>query len=160
LSDGLRQPDEHNPQGYFEYEPVKKLAQDSTWLEAARGRALKVVYPLLKHLPPHLEYRVLFMQRDLLEVFESQRQMLLARHHDAGNQDRERLIRAFSSDIRNVRRWLAQQRNFKVLEVPYSKVVHEPGTWAHQIAEFLDGGWDESAMARIADTSLYHHRRQ
>ena len=32
LSDGLREADEDNPRGYFEFERVKKLRSDSKWL--------------------------------------------------------------------------------------------------------------------------------
>ena len=32
LSDALREPDEDNPRGYLEFEPVKNLLKDSTWL--------------------------------------------------------------------------------------------------------------------------------
>ena len=32
LQDGVRAPDEDNPRGYFEYEPVKRLARDRTWV--------------------------------------------------------------------------------------------------------------------------------
>jgi hypothetical protein len=71
LTDGHRPPDEHNPGGYFEYDPVKRLAEDASWLEAARGRAVKVIYRLLAHLPAQLDYRVVFMERDMGEVFES-----------------------------------------------------------------------------------------
>ena len=52
------------------------LAQDSSWLEEARGKAVKIIYRLLPHLPPHLDYRVLFMERDLNEVYDSQQDML------------------------------------------------------------------------------------
>ena len=65
LTDGHRTADRHNPHGYFEDDRVKRLAQDSSWLDEAQGRAVKVIYRLLPHLPPHLQYRVLFMNRDL-----------------------------------------------------------------------------------------------
>ena len=56
LTDGHRPPDEHNPGGYFEYDPVKRLAEDASWLEAARGRAVKVIYRLLAHLPNSYQF--------------------------------------------------------------------------------------------------------
>ena len=51
VSDGLRAADEDNPRGYFEFEPVKNLLKDSKWLFEARGRAIKIVVPLLGALP-------------------------------------------------------------------------------------------------------------
>jgi tetratricopeptide (TPR) repeat protein len=47
LSDELRQPDEDNPRGYLEFEPVKNLQKDSTWLFEERGKVVKIVAPLL-----------------------------------------------------------------------------------------------------------------
>ena len=51
LTDGQRAADEDNPRGYHEYEPATRLAEDSAWIAAARGRAVKIVLPLLPHLP-------------------------------------------------------------------------------------------------------------
>ena len=51
LTDGLRKPDEDNPNGYYEYEAVKSTHQDDNWLSQARGKAVKMVYRLLYDLP-------------------------------------------------------------------------------------------------------------
>jgi len=51
LSDGARQADEDNPHGYFEFEPVKQLLKNSQWLFEARGKAVKIVAPLIGALP-------------------------------------------------------------------------------------------------------------
>src|SRR5579871_4712916 len=56
LADFRRPADEHNPRGYFEDERVRRLGQDSSWIDEARGRAVKVIYRLLRYLPSHLEY--------------------------------------------------------------------------------------------------------
>src|SRR6185312_9405208 len=42
MSDGLREADEDNPRGYLEYEPVKNLLKDASWLGEGRGKALKI----------------------------------------------------------------------------------------------------------------------
>ena len=65
LSDGLREADEDNPRGYLEFEPVKNLLKDSTWLFEGRGKAIKIVAPLLAALPPGLACRVILSERDL-----------------------------------------------------------------------------------------------
>src|ERR1700726_4979370 len=81
LTDGHRPADHHNPRGYFEDVRARKLAHDSSWIEEARGKAVKIIYRLLPNLPPHLDYRVLFMERDLEEVFDSQQDMLRSAQH-------------------------------------------------------------------------------
>ena len=58
LTDKLREADEDNPKGYFELEAVKAMFRDQSWLTEARGKALKVVVPLVCNLPPGCNYRV------------------------------------------------------------------------------------------------------
>jgi len=43
LIDDLRPPDADNPNGYWEYEPVKRLQQDNSWIPKAEDKAVKVV---------------------------------------------------------------------------------------------------------------------
>src|SRR5947208_15012411 len=79
LTDGLRQPDEDNPRGYFEFEPVKQIRRDTAWLQLAVGKAVKMVHLLLPELPldQNHRYRVIMMRRDLSDVLASQNKMLM-----------------------------------------------------------------------------------
>jgi len=159
LTDAQRPPDAHNPHGYFEYAPVKRLAlgDAASWMDSARGQAVKVIYRLLLHLPPRMSYRIIFMERDLEEVFASQRDMLRAQGDAAASQEAARLIPAFAAELRAVRDWLARQPNMPVLAVPYAEVVRHPLNWSHEVAQFLGAGLDEAAMAAAVDPSLYRH---
>ena len=78
LTDYQRKPDESNPRGYFEFEPVKRLRADRSWLDQAHGRAIKVIHLLLRELPTDgiYNYRVILMKRSIKEVLASQRVML------------------------------------------------------------------------------------
>ncbi|MEO7319953.1 MAG: hypothetical protein ABIZ56_13265 [Chthoniobacteraceae bacterium] len=51
LTDALRVPDESNPRGYFEFDAVKRLRSDNSWLDLARCHAVKIIYLLLRELP-------------------------------------------------------------------------------------------------------------
>ena len=75
FTDRVRSADESNPRGYFEFEPVKRLRTDRSWLPQARGHAIKIIHLLLRELPldGSLVYRIVFMQRPLEEVLASQR---------------------------------------------------------------------------------------
>jgi hypothetical protein len=156
LTDARRLADAHNPRGYFEYDPVKRLAADSSWVNSARGRAVKIIYRLLRHLPADTAYRVLFLERDVVEVFESQQEMLRSRNDPAALQDRERILSALTEELAKVKAWLARQANMLVLTVPYAEVVNHPLERAREISRFLDG-LDESAMAAAVDPALYRH---
>ena len=157
VTDRRRAADPHNPRGYFEDERVKRLREDSTWIAEACGKAVKIIYKLLPHLPPRLDYRILFMERDLDEVYASQRDMLEARGDSAASQDRA-IIRALSTELDAARAWLDGQSNIRWLAVPYAGLLNSPVIWAGKINEFLDGGLDESAMASAVDPALYRHR--
>lgn len=63
VTDRLRTADDDNPNGYYEFEPVKKTRDDPSWLPDARGKVVKMVYSLLRDLPADFKYRVVFMRR-------------------------------------------------------------------------------------------------
>ena len=52
LTDGVRAADEDNPRGYFEYERATRPTQDARWVAQARGKAVKLVLPLVPFLRP------------------------------------------------------------------------------------------------------------
>jgi len=160
LTDNIRKPDAHNPHGYYEYEPVKRLATDSSWMESARGKAVKIIYPLLCHLPPGFKYRVIFMDRDLAEVFDSQREMLIARGDPTAAQHETRIIRTLAHEVHAIKEWLAARPSTTMLTVPYAELVSDPSKWSAQVARFLSGSLNEDAMALIADPVLYRHQRR
>ena len=78
LTDELRAADEDNPKGYYEFERVKQMDKgDVAWVAEARGKAVKVISALLKHLPADEQYRVIFIRRNIDEILASQRKMLI-----------------------------------------------------------------------------------
>ena len=159
LTDGVRGPDTHNPHGYFEYEPVKRLAEDSSWMENARGKSLKVIYRHLRLVPAGIPYRVVLMRRDLDEVFESQRDMLRTRGDSAADQSGDRLIQALAAELERTKDWLRRQQNISVLEIQYARVIADPPGQAREVAYFLGDDLDVEAMANAVDPTLYRHRR-
>src|SRR5579864_8247467 len=76
VTDNVRTADTDNPRGYYEFEQVKTIKRDTSWLPATRGRAFKMVSQLLYDLPPSEAYRIIFMERDLEETLLSQEKML------------------------------------------------------------------------------------
>ncbi len=76
VSDDIRKADIDNPNGYYEFERVKKIKEDSSWLPDTVGRVFKMVSMLLFELPASFQYKVVFMERDLDEMMASQDRML------------------------------------------------------------------------------------
>jgi len=160
LTDGQRTADQHNPRGYFELEAVKHTRTDHSWLAQAEGKVVKVVHLLLSHLPADREYRVIFMQRDLLETVASQRAMLQEQRRPSATLADSRLAELFGKQLAEVRQWLSQNPNFQVLYLRHRDVIERPLTAAQQIASFLDGDLDTRRMAAAVEPSLYRQRRQ
>jgi hypothetical protein len=153
LVDGLRAPDEDNPRGYFEYERVKALPRDNAWLELARGRALKVVYPLLRFLPAGHAYRVLFMERAASEVIRSQNS-ILRRHGsvELASDDVAESARVLEAELCAVRAWLA---GHAVLSIPHRALFADPLPLLREVCAFLGLPDCSQLMAARIEPTLY-----
>lgn len=160
LSDNVRAPDEDNPRGYYEFEAVKQVDKDASWLDEAQGKAVKMVYRLLYSLPPDRTYRVIFMMRNLDEVIASQ-DVMLERHGKAdGSVEDARLAEMYRRQLQEVRAWLRDHPNFSVLYVEFRDVLDEPERVVRELNAFLDGRLDVAATMRVPDQSLYRQRRE
>jgi hypothetical protein len=158
LADEIRRPDENNPLGYFEFEPVKRLRQDSSWLGSAEGKAVKVVYLLLRHLPTTYTYRIILMRRPLPEVLASQRAMLQRSGRTGADVSDDRLAEIFRRQLAQLETWLQRQPHLAVLAVEYHDCLSQPASVARAVNQFLEGGLDERAMAAVVNPSLYRQR--
>jgi len=158
-TDRIRTGDKDNPRGYFELERVKELDKgaDRRWVGEYRGRAVKVISYLLRHLPESESYRVIFVERDLDEVLRSQGKMLQRRGETDGG-DEEKMKTTFSDHLGQVRIMLDRASRFKTLYVAHRDIVENPAGQAHSINTFLGGQLDVEAMAAAVDPALYRNR--
>lgn len=161
VTDGAREADIDNPKGYFEDDRVLKLAEadDKSWLRDARGRAVKIISYLVRHLPGENNYKVIFMLRDMEEVLASQAKML-ERRGEGNDTDDEQMRQLFESDLWRTRYFIKHNRNVEALEVGYRDVLDDPESQARRIAAFLGGQRDVEAMAAVVDPSLYRNRAE
>jgi hypothetical protein len=159
LIDLIRQPDEDNPRGYYEFEPVKQVADDSSWVPEARGKVVKMVYRLLSDLPAGYSYRVVFMRRNLEEVIASQDKMLSRQGKTDGGLTREQLLQAYRRELQRMDDWLQGRPNFSVLYVDHADVLNEPDRIARELNEFLGGNLNVEGMRAVPDPSLHRQKR-
>lgn len=157
LRDGRRSADMDNPNGYYEFEPVKRTREDSRWLAQARGKAVKMVYSLLYDLPTDRTYDVIFMRRDLSEILASQRRMLMNMEL-APTVDDDRMARLFTGEIIRFQKWIADSSHINCIEIVYNDVAAGHIEPLHQINSHLGNGLDVSAMSAVVDPSLYRNR--
>jgi hypothetical protein len=157
VTDHIRTADTDNPKGYYEYEMVKKIKKDATWLPATRGKVFKMISQLLYDLPPSETYRIIFMERDLDEVLVSQEKMLTR----LGRQPapREQIVRAYTVHLERLHEWLLRQRNIAVLRVSYNDLLERPHEQAERVRQFLGDKADIAGMVKKVDPSLYRNRK-
>ncbi len=153
--DGARRADVHNLRGYYEDRRVMSLAADHSWLAEADGMGLKVVSLLLYDLPSHLEYRVIFMRRDMEEILRSQDKMLADTAPEQVGAD---IRRHFEKHLEELAKWLPQQDHIQWMELEFRSVIEAPLEAAGRVAEFLQQELDLEAMAAVIEPSLYRQR--
>ena len=159
LTDNIRKSDQDNPKGYFEFEPVKKTKDDPSWVQAAAGKAVKMVYRLLYDLPHDYEYRVIFMDRNIAEIMVSQRTMLERTSQQGTDISEEKLTQLFEKDLEKIYQWVNQQGNFSMISIGYKDMVQEPLPQCRRVNDFLGNCLDIDKMASTVDASLYRNRR-
>ena len=160
VTDAIRAADEDNPNGYFEFEPVKKLAEgQDTWLKDAGGKLVKVISALLEQLPAEYPYRVIFMRRKMDEILASQKQMLVRSNKPTDTVSDEKLAEMYVRHLAKVDAWLKAQPNVAVLYVDYNAMLTSPQEHAEKVNDFLDEQLAVEKMVGVIDPSLYRQRK-
>lgn len=160
LTDGIRAPDEDNPFGYHEMDCVKHLGADDAWIGQAEGKAIKVVSPLLTHLPVTHVFKVIFMERPLVEILASQTVMLKRRGlmKDSGPPEAE-MQGHLEAHLRKIKVWLAGAEHITVRYQSYHDMLASTANQAREIAGFLSLPLDIEAMVNAVHPELYRQRR-
>jgi hypothetical protein len=156
--DNIRKPDQDNPAGYYEFEKVKKIKDDSTWLDSIYGKVVKMVSMLLYSLPSDKPYKVIFMKRDMTEILISQKIMLERKRAKDAKSDEE-MAGCFIKHLNEIEKWLGEQTNMNVLYVNYNDIVENPVKNARLVNEFLECNLNIEKMAEAVDKSLYRNRK-
>ena len=158
LTDNIRCADKDNPKGYYEYERVKEIEHDKTWLPLAEGKVVKMISALLAYLPDDHEYKVIFMRRKMEEILASQRKMLIRRGEDPDAVSDERIADVSRKHLQQVEKWLYEQPHIGVLYVRYNDVLASAKEQAKRISRFLDERVDPERMVQAVDERLYRQR--
>ncbi|MDP0499829.1 MAG: alkaline phosphatase family protein [Verrucomicrobiota bacterium JB022] len=159
LTDRKRSADESNRKGYFEHERIKRLHQDNTWLAEGRGKALKVVAPLVKFLPPTEACKVIFMERHPREIMDSQRQMLERLQKPGGQAHSPHLARVLLQQMEDCQQALRSHPKCDLLTINYNALMNDPEQTIARIIEFLELPDDKAAaMLAVVDPQLYRSR--
>ncbi|HMD80904.1 MAG TPA: sulfotransferase domain-containing protein [Anaerolineales bacterium] len=158
VSDEIRRADDDNPNGYFELEAVKQLAQGNfMWLQSANGKVVKVISSLLEYLPSQYSYKVIFMEREIREILASQQKMLANRNEVNRAADAEMELQ-FRNHIAVVKAWLVRQENIEVLYVNYNSLIADPKPLCKRISDFIGIPLNMDQMLSVPTEKLYRNR--
>ena len=169
MADNERAADADNPEGYFEWDGIKQLRQRPDVIREAAGKVVKVISMHLALLPNRHRYRVIFMQRPIEQVVDSQFKMIARRKGRADDapqipdEERQAMIKRLRSHAEWTVEHLRVAPNFELLEVDYPALVAQPADWVAKIASFA-GKPDLSAneqeqMKAVVKPELFRNRR-
>jgi Sulfotransferase family len=158
LTDAVRTADDDNPNGYYEFELVKKLPDgQNKWLSEANHKVVKIISALLEHLPTNYRYKIIFIEREPREILASQQKMLANRNEKSGVGDAE-MQEQFQKHLAAIKYWLARQPNMDVMYVDYNKMIAKPENYCQAIADFIALPVDVSKMLAVPNQRLYRNR--
>ncbi len=158
ITDHIRQADEDNPHGYYEFEKVKKIKEDSSWLDGCHGKVFKMVSALLYYLPNSKEYKIVFMKRKMDEMLASQNTMLQRQGRNDAVVSDEEMAKKLDKHLLKIETWLAKQRNFKVIYINYNSVIENALENAKNVAFFLNLPMDIDKSVKVVESSLYRQK--
>ncbi|MGA1870375.1 MAG: sulfotransferase domain-containing protein [bacterium] len=159
-SDGLRRADDDNPKGYYELERVKELDKnkDTSWLRELRGKAVKIISYFLQELPADNNYAIIFIERSLKEISQSQNKMLAHLGETTDPAKEDELLEKFENHLKKVRYLISNDPRFETIFVNHREVLNDPYEQAERVNKFLGERLNERKMAAVVDKALYRNR--
>ena len=158
MTDGQRTADEDNPEGYWEWEEIKKLPKDPRILEKAKGQAVKVISALLPSLPGKHRYKILYMVRPVAQVVNSQWAML-ARQGKMPKSEKQHLIKTQEHHSRQIREVLKKSDRVEILEIDYPALIADPQPTLARIADFLGESFTLGPKVEACIKPALHRQR-
>lgn len=158
FTDGKREEDDSNPEGYFEHELVKKLGVQNDWIKEARGQALKVVSPLLRYLPATEAYKIIWVNRPLTEVLVSQEVMRGVPRQDVMKSFPFQKAVDMQKEEERIKKWLEIQPNIQLLEVDFYDCLHSTAQIISEIESFLGAKLDSAEAAKAINVKLHRNK--
>lgn len=146
-TDGKRQPDEHNPNGYFEIEGIgEKVKENPNIIDELEGDFLKVVSLYIDDIPK--KYDVIFMVRNHLEIADS-----IGIMRGKGLSQEEVLeIGKFQDDK------MFEISDRSVVYIDFNDLIEDPVLELEKLHDVL-GSIDVTNAVEVVDESLYRSRK-
>ena len=158
VTDNIRKANEDNPYGYYEYEKVKEIKEDTGWLKETRGKAFKMVSQLLYDLPSDENFKVIFMKRKMNEILASQSKMLERMGSSKDGTSDAKMGEFFNKHLLKIIDWMEGRKYIDVLYIDYNDLLINPDEHIKTLNRFLNYKLTEEKAVKVIDKSLYRNR--
>jgi cytidylate kinase len=153
LSDGIRQKDISNPEGYYELEAVKGIVRDNSFLKDATGKVVKIVAPLPVYLDKSLDYRIVFMRREIEEVLRSQEKML---NKDQAS-EREKFRTIYEMHLKKTYHFF-ESNSIPYIDIQYKQLLNESEQELKRLINFLELSTPIEELLSVIKVDLYRNK--
>lgn len=153
LSDGKREKDINNPEGYYELEAVKGIVKDNSFLKQGFGKVVKIVAPLPMFLDKSLKYKVVFMRRDMDQILRSQEKML----EKDQTSEREKFRTIYEFHLKKTYSFL-NDNSIDYLDVNYNELVDNPEVQILKLKEFCAISTDINDLITVVKPELHRNK--
>ena len=158
MTDGKRAPDQDNPEGYWEWEGIKRLPKNPRIIEEAKGKVVKVISALLPALPVKHRYKIISMKRPVDQVVESQWAML-ERGGKKPKSEKDHLAEVQRQHSEAILEVLKKSDRVELLEVDFPELVADPAPAIERLAGFLGEAFKVTpAVAACVKPKLHRNR--
>ena len=155
LTDGNREKDINNPEGYYELDAVKGIVLDNSFLKDAIGKAVKIVAPLPIYIDNQYKYRVVFMRREMDEILRSQEKMLTKDQ----TSEREKYRTIYEFHLKKTYNFFIQNK-IPFIDINYNLLVKEPEIELKKLIEFCSFESKVEDLAVVVKPDLYRNRNE
>jgi hypothetical protein len=153
LSDGIRQKDISNPEGYYELEAVKGIVRDNSFLKDAAGKVVKIVAPLPVYLDKSLDYRIVFMRREIEEVLRSQEKML----NKDQTSEREKFRTIYEMHLKKTYHFF-ESNSIPYIDIQYKQLLNESEQELKRLINFLELSTPIEELLSVIKVDLYRNK--
>ena len=161
-TDGERVADTDNPEGYWEWEAIKKIGKEPELLDDLEldKQAIKVISMLLSELPKHHSYKIIFMARPVDEIAASQQKMIDRLETEGANQSLDEIAKQLEMHRAKVLGWMSEHDHVTGMVVKYPELIKDPQPIIEEITKFLgeDLITNPQAMAAVVRPELYRQK--
>ena len=153
MSDGVRQKDVSNPEGYYELEAVKGIVKNNAFLKDAEGKVLKIVAPLPQFIDKGLHYKVVFMRREMEEVLRSQEVML----NKDQSAEREKFRTIYEMHLKKTYQFF-EANGIPFVDIHYKSLIQNPEVELQKLIDFLGLTIPMEELISVVKPDLYRNK--